>query len=810
MAATNGSSSGTAATPSGLYGPLRLLVRNDVAIIQPESAASLSPSPPTVDTLCVDLGSGKVSRVQMQPLMTGGAGGSGAATIPALIGLLRLRGGAALAVVTGAERVASLDGAPVYRVTSTAVITPGMRVVGGGVEAAASNTKTNLLTASISLSSAPRANPAVTYDAGDRRLLRLLRSALDADGAGRGLFFCLGDGSGNGGGGHLTLHTQARADLLARAAQTGAPLPCPARCADRRFFWNRALAAPLLDASSGDGGGGGGGAAAAAASGGDPFVPTFVLGSLRVVEGVELPVVPGSKSSSTSTTVTVDVALFARRAADRAGARHWRRGADATATGAVANFVETEQVVTARWGEKGSDGSTTTPRSLVASYVQVRGSVPLVWTQLPNIKYKPPTVLLDGESTRQAFDAHAKQLYERYVVSAMAGSSLSSSSSAAPSGAITCVNLVNQSGSEGALADQFGREVERHNGEAAAAKGDKASCPPLRYVAFDFHHECGATNYGPGLTALWRLLADDFERDGMWVVVGGGGGAGGAGATATTTTQNQNQRQCGVIRTNCVDCLDRTNVVQGLLGRKALARALAMAGALPAADAADPGSGPALPSALEPRFKHLWADHGDDVSRQYAGTGALKSGFTRTGKRTVWGLLDDGAKSCARYWRNNFSDGWKQDSLDLATGAYTVRADRRVRFRPRAPTPLLPVGAALGALAWGGAALGRAFGEAARLFWSSVAGGGKRGGGGGGGSAAAIAAPSALLTEVALPLALAAAILLLVVRNGRHLVDAPQLCPEEANTVGAAVGGGGGEARKVGGKAKAAAHAKGE
>ncbi len=34
------------------------------------------------------------------------------------------------------------------------------------------------------------------------------------------------------------------------------------------------------------------------------------------------------------------------------------------------------------------------------------------------------------------------------------------------------------------------------------------------------------------------------------------------------------------------------------------------------------------------QFRVIWADHGDDVSRQYAGTGALKSGFTRTGALT--------------------------------------------------------------------------------------------------------------------------------------------------------------------------------
>ena len=61
------------------------------------------------------------------------------------------------------------------------------------------------------------------------------------------------------------------------------------------------------------------------------------------------------------------------------------------------------------------------------------------------------------------------------------------------------------------------------------------------------------------------------------------------------------------------------------------------------------------------------------ISRQYAGTGALKSGFTRTGKRTVSGLVDDGMKSCVRYYLNNFEDGTKQDALDLVTLGYAAQ-----------------------------------------------------------------------------------------------------------------------------------------
>ena len=60
------------------------------------------------------------------------------------------------------------------------------------------------------------------------------------------------------------------------------------------------------------------------------------------------------------------------------------------------------------------------------------------------------------------------------------------------------------------------------------------------------------------------------------------------------------------------------------------------------------------------------------MSQQYAGTGALKSGFTRTGKRTVGGLLDDGWKSAMRYYLNNFCDGRKQDALDLVSGTFAL------------------------------------------------------------------------------------------------------------------------------------------
>ena len=92
---------------------------------------------------------------------------------------------------------------------------------------------------------------------------------------------------------------------------------------------------------------------------------------------------------------------------------------------------------------------------------------------------------------------------------------------------------------------------------------------------------------------------------------------------------------------------------------------------------------------VEAQFKVIWADHGDEISLQYSGTGALKSGFTRTGKRSVGGLIDDGIKSVTRYYLNNFEDGRKQDALDLISGAFVIGRDKISADLQRSPDLLI-------------------------------------------------------------------------------------------------------------------------
>lgn len=84
----------------------------------------------------------------------------------------------------------------------------------------------------------------------------------------------------------------------------------------------------------------------------------------------------------------------------------------------------------------------------------------------------------------------------------------------------------------------------------------------------------------------------------------------------------------------------------------------------------------------------VWADNGDAISKQYAGTGALKTDYTRTGRRTLLGVLQDGYKSAVRYYKTNFTDGYRQDAMDLFHGRYLVD--------PSLPSPF--AGSAAGSL----------------------------------------------------------------------------------------------------------------
>lgn len=84
-----------------------------------------------------------------------------------------------------------------------------------------------------------------------------------------------------------------------------------------------------------------------------------------------------------------------------------------------------------------------------------------------------------------------------------------------------------------------------------------------------------------------------------------------------------------------MDCLDRTNVVQAYIAIDVLAKILSTWGILSSHSVAELERN----ESFLQMYRNSWADHANLISVQYAGTGALKTDFTRTGVRTHWGLL---------------------------------------------------------------------------------------------------------------------------------------------------------------------------
>lgn len=81
-------------------------------------------------------------------------------------------------------------------------------------------------------------------------------------------------------------------------------------------------------------------------------------------------------------------ALISRRSRYRAGTRYFRRGIDEK--GNVANYNETEQIVIVNHN---SDDTT------ILSFVQTRGSIPLFWAEINNLRYKPDLQIMELEHT---------------------------------------------------------------------------------------------------------------------------------------------------------------------------------------------------------------------------------------------------------------------------------------------------------------------------------------------------------------------------------------------------------------------------
>lgn len=417
------------------------------------------------------------------------------------------------------------------------------------------------------------------------------------------------------------------------------------RRADERFFWNRFVQTDLIDFRLGGGSAAGvrGGQQPAA----DPYILPVMFGMLRV-------------SPAKVKNIAFTFALITRRSRHRGGTRYFSRGIDEQ--GHVSNFNETEQIVILNdtagpaVGYAGGDtingkpgGSTS--ETQILSYVQTRGSVPVFWAEINDLHYTPKLQIRGVDTAQNAARKHFTEQIRVY-------------------GENYLVNLVNQRGREERVKKAYEQmvrilvsnpeedvESDRLTSESfreIKPQGDRQRMDRLHYIYFDFHNETKGLKWHRAQLLLDQLV-EGLNKGGYFK---------GVEMPGNTEELDVRLQQTAVVRTNCMDCLDRTNVVQSMLGRWALTKQLQDVGILSASDQVSDDA------AFEHLYRNVWADNADVVSKSYSGTGALKTDFTRTGNRTRAGMMQDLNNSITRYVKNNFLDGPRQDSFDVFLGAY--------------------------------------------------------------------------------------------------------------------------------------------
>lgn len=122
---------------------------------------------------------------------------------------------------------------------------------------------------------------------------------------------------------------------------------------------------------------------------------------------------------------------------------------------------------------------------IIYSYLQTRGSMPFLWQQKPDMKYEPKAAILGGDNDNIAvcqkhFDVQLKDY-----------------------GPQTIVNLINKNGFQLWLGEYFEKMVKSCQNDL------------LKYIWFDFHHECRNMKY-ENLSKLLIKIKEDLEKMGWF------------------------------------------------------------------------------------------------------------------------------------------------------------------------------------------------------------------------------------------------------------------------------------------------------
>ncbi|KAK3003950.1 hypothetical protein RJ639_019226 [Escallonia herrerae] len=347
--------------------------------------------------------------------------------------------------------------------------------------------------------------------------------------------------------------------------------------------------------------------------------------------------------------------------------------------GRVANDVETEQIVL--------DEEAGSCKGKMSSVVQMRGSIPLFWSQeASRFSPKPDIILQRYDPTYEATKLHFEDLAKRY---------------GNPIIVLNLIKTVEKRPREMMLRREFTSAVGYLNQILSEEN-------QLKFIHWDFHKFAKSKSANVlavlGCVASEALDLTGFYYSGKPTVVkkrstqlsrtstgrdaslrdlrANSGDLARIGSNSDTLNafikqdrdsdprirnnnySNAAKIQSGVLRTNCIDCLDRTNVAQYAYGLAALGRQLHAMGLT---DEPKVDSDSSIAAALMDMYQSM----GDALAQQYGGSAAHNTVFPeRQGKWKATTQSREFLKSIKRYYSNAYTDGEKQDAINLFLGYF--------------------------------------------------------------------------------------------------------------------------------------------
>ncbi|XP_020586302.1 phosphoinositide phosphatase SAC2-like [Phalaenopsis equestris] len=363
--------------------------------------------------------------------------------------------------------------------------------------------------------------------------------------------------------------------------------------------------------------------------------------------------------------------LIARRSRHYAGTRYLKRGVNAK--GRVANEVETEQIL---FGVNARDEPTQ-----ISSVVQIRGSIPLFWSQDSSWLNMKPDIILQKDQKYEATRLHFDNLVKRY------------------GNPIIIFNLIKtyeKRPREFILRSEFAKAIDFINKDLPVEKH-------LRFLHWDLsEHSQRATNIlellvklgsdALSLTGFFHCqlpsslkLSDSMsssflmsEHDSNLLINKDNKGKTTFSRKETTDSivdlacsfERQTMLQKGVLRTNCIDCLDRTNVAQFAYGFAALCQQLHLMRFIDV-----PVVG--MDSHLFDDVMDSYEKMGDTLALQYGGSAAHNKIFCD--KRGQWKAATQSQeffRTVQRYYSNTYTDPLKQDAINVFLGYFQPQKDK--------------------------------------------------------------------------------------------------------------------------------------